>query len=209
MKISIYFVLIFLLFTVLTICIGQESGLATIDTSNITYDFEPEPLTEVAEPLDIQGIWRIALDDTEVIAGIKQSGETLYGFCKSEGENPWNGVIAGLISERNVVMAIAALEKDSVVSTQLSGSVADNTMQGNYTQYDGKNNATTNKFTAELINTKADEYVPTTVEKFDEIKMEPQQTSNRAIIAENSRFRDVKNFATGINPNIMPNHAPL
>ena len=208
MKISIYFVLIFLLFTVSTICIGQESGLASNDTSNITYDFEP--LTEVSESLDIQGIWKITLvDDKEVIAGIKQSGETLYGFCKSEGENPWNGIIAGLIRERNVVMAIAALEKDSIVSTQLSGSVVDSTMQGNYTQYDGKNNATTSKFTAKLINTKAGEYIPATVEKFDEIKMEPQQTSNQAIIAENSRFRDVKNFATGINPNIMPNHAPL
>jgi len=208
MKISIYFVLIFLLFTVSTICIGQESGLASNDTSNITYDFEP--LTEVSESLDIQGIWKITLvDDKEVIAGIKQSGETLYGFCKSEGENPWNGIIAGLIRERNVVMAIAALEKDSIVSTQLSGSVVDSTMQGNYTRYDGKINATTSKFTAELINTKADEYIPATVEKFDEIKIEPQQTSNQAKKAENSRFRDVKNFATGINPNIMPNHAPL
>ncbi len=45
------------------------------------------------------------------------------------------------------------------------------------------------KFSAELINTNVDEYIPAIVEKFDEIKREPQQTSNQAIIAENSRFR--------------------
>jgi hypothetical protein len=44
---------------------------------------------------------------------------------------------------------------------------------------------------------------------FDEIKTAPQQTSNQAIIADNSRFKDVRNSAKGINPDIMPNHAPL
>jgi hypothetical protein len=39
-------------------------------------------------------------------------------------------------------------------------------MQGTYIRSDGKNNATTGKLTAELINPKIDEYIPAIVEKF-------------------------------------------
>jgi hypothetical protein len=88
---------------------GQELGVASNDTSNITYPVEP--LTVVTKPIDIQGIWKVALDDKEIIAGIKQSDETLFGLCKSEGENPWNGIIAGLISVRKVDMAIATMKE--------------------------------------------------------------------------------------------------
>ena len=61
---------------------------------------------------EVQGIWKASLGEKEIIIAVNQSAQSLFGLAKFEGDNPWNGAVAGSISENAVSFSLAAFESD-------------------------------------------------------------------------------------------------
>jgi hypothetical protein len=64
----------------------------------------------------MQGIWKASLEEKEIIMAVNQSTETLFGLAKFEGENPWNGALAGSFSPNAVSFSLAVMEGEVLAS---------------------------------------------------------------------------------------------
>lgn len=184
---------------------------------NATADAAAPSETAVStEPLRLQGIWKISLAGSEITMAVNQSGDSIFGQAKLEGTEPWNGVIAGSLSGRAVHIAMAALQGNVLVSTQMSGTVLDDSMEGSYVRSNSDGNAAKGEFTAARISMDAAGYSPAQIvatEATPEVApakqaLQVQPNTEPAVQASRS-FKDVKDLAKGIDPNIMPRHAPL
>jgi hypothetical protein len=173
----------------------------------------PVPLT-VSEPADVKGLWNVSLAGVKITLALNQSGDSLFGQAKFEGDHPWNGVVAGSISGRQVYIALAAMQGKVLVSTELIGAADRDIIQGSYVRSDSQGRAAKGDMKAERFNLETEEYTPVTEEATPQpapaevpqsAKAEPavQSTSLRGA------FKDVRELAKGINPNIMPSSVPL
>jgi hypothetical protein len=179
-------------------------------------------------PMSLQGIWMISLGDGEVVMAVNQSGDTLSGQAKFEGEEPWNGVISGSLSGRAVQIAMAALQGKVLVSTLMSGMAQDESIEGGYARYDSNGDASKGEFAAAMINPDTADYTPAEIAAAPEIATtpeiavapeiapapaeqvaQPEIEPEPAVRAKSKYFNDVRELAKGIDPNIMPRSAPL
>ncbi|MFB3764006.1 MAG: hypothetical protein ACE14P_02020 [Methanotrichaceae archaeon] len=177
-----------------------------------------------ASPVSIQGIWRVSLAGTDITMAINQSGDSLFGQCKFEGDMPWNGVVAGTVSGRIVNIATAALQGKVLVSTDISGTISDDSMTGSYVRSDSSGLAAKGDINAVKISTDTTEYTPAQVEAVAEAPAaqttqiateQPQQLGSQmsithpAVTGGSTKYNDVTNLAKSIDPNILPRHAEL
>ncbi len=70
-------------------------------------------------PLSVQGIWKISLAGVEITMALNQSGESLFGVAKFEGDLPWNGAVAGSLSGDEVHISLASMPGKVLTSTYL------------------------------------------------------------------------------------------
>ncbi len=181
----------------------------------------PSETAVSTEPLRLQGIWKISLAGSDITMAVNQSGDSLFGLAKLEGTDPWNGVIAGSLSGRAVHIALAALQGNVMVSTLMSGTVLDDSMEGSYVRSDSNGDAAKGEFTAVKINPDVAEYSPAQIVATPEVvpaeqaeeqaqpDVEPDVEPAPAVQTKSRSFKDVRDLAKGIDPNIMPRHAPL
>jgi hypothetical protein len=171
----------------------------------------PEPL-KASEPADVKGLWKVSLAGVQITLALNQSEDSLFGQAKFEGEHPWNGVIAGSVSGRQVYIALAAMQGKVLVSTELTGAADGDIIQGSYVRSDSQGKAAKGDIKAERFNLDTRGYTPATEEATPQPapaevppKVEPavQSTSTRG------SFKDVRELAKGINPNLMPSSVPL
>lgn len=169
----------------------------------------PEDVTSEASA-SIQGIWQFSLAETEITVALNQSGDTVFGQAKFEGADPWNGAVAGSVSGRMVHVAMAALEGDVLVSTYMTGTVEGDSITGSYVRYDGSGSAARGDLSASRVSSDTSGYTPAVVAaSAAAAKALPQPTAQQPANAEKSTFKDVRELAKGIDPNIMPKFAPL
>ncbi len=207
------------------------SEMADVAADNATTDNAASSQIAVStESLGIQGIWKISLAGSEITMAVNQSGDSLFGQAKFEGTEPWNGVIAGSLSGRAVHIALAALQGNVLVSTQISGTVLDDSMEGSYVRSNSDGNAAKGEFTAAKISPDTAGYssaqveaAPNTVSAEQAAEQTWEQTevqakkqteqaqpgAESAVQSKGRSFKDVRDLAKGIDPNIMPRHAPL
>lgn len=199
---------------------GNETANAM--ANNATADAAAPSETAVStEPLSLQGIWKISLADSEITMAVNQSGDSLFGQAKLEGTDPWNGIIAGSLSGRAVHIALAAFQGKVLVSTLLSGTVLDDSMEGSYVRSDSDGDAARGEFAAVRVSPDVEGYSPTQVVAIPEVvpaeqaeaqaqpDVEPNVEPAPAVQTRSRSFKDVRDLAKGIDPNIMPRHAPL
>lgn len=189
------------------------------DTANTTAEVAAQSeVVSAEESQSLQGIWKVSLAGSEITLAVNQSGDSLFGQAKFEGDEPWNGVIAGSLSGRAVHIAMAALQGNVLVSTQISGTALDDSMEGSYVRSNSDGNAAKGEFTAVKISPDTSEYTPVQIktpvkatpeEVKDQTNQQPPTEGEPAVQARKSAFKDVKDLAKGIDPNIMPRHAPL
>ena len=144
-------------------------------------------------PPSVQGIWKVPMAGVEIIMALNQSGDSLFGLAKSEGDDPWNGAVAGSLSNDEVHLSLASMPGKKLTSTYLRGTVKGDLMTGSYIRSDSSGKAAKGEFTATMI-PDASGYTPTVV---------------KAVQETESKFRSVTELAKGINPNILPRMAPL
>ncbi len=204
---------------------GDE--MAGVAADNATEDDTVISETAVGTEMPpLQGIWKISLAGSEITMAVNQSGDSLFGLAKFEGTEPWNGVIAGSLSGRAVYIALAALQGNVLVSTHMNGTVLDDSMEGNYVRSSSDGNAAKGEFIAARISPDTAGYSPAQVEtappaasaeqaegqtevQVEEQAEQAQPDAQSAVQAKSRSFKDVRDLARGIDPNIMPRHAPL
>lgn len=170
-----------------------------------------------------QGIWKATLGEKEVVIAVNQSAQSLFGLAKFEGDNPWNGAVAGSISENAVSFSLAALESDALASIYISATLEGETMKGFFIRSDSAGKASKGDFTAKMISPDTSGYTPAVVttapvqaDEKDQVSAEQtaelpaSKESEKPALAESvSRFKDVTKLAKGINPDILPRMAAL
>ncbi len=194
--------------------------MASNATANISAP--SESVSAPAGPANMQGIWKVSLAGTEITMAVNQSGDSLFGQCKFEGDTPWNGVVSGSVSGRAVNIAMAALEGNVLVATEMSGTVTGNSILGSYVKSDSSGNAAKGELTATRTSTDTAEYTPAKTETSAEAATQQtpsteqytqlgSQTSAEkpAVSTNNGRYNDVTQLAKSIDPVILPRHAEL
>ena len=194
-------------------------------SENTTSVSENNTSTPAAQLLNVQGIWSVSLAGTGITGALNQSRDSIYGRCKFEGAEPWNGVIAGSISGNSVNIAIAAMHGKVLVSTDITGTISDDVLLGRYVSYDSNGNETNGEVTGTRISPDVADYTPVKIKA--EATAAPVPASTPSVIqqpqavqltqpsaaqdnkATNSRFKDVTELARGINANILPWSFPL
>ena len=175
----------------------------------------------------VQGIWKATLGEKEVTFSASQSGESIFGLAKYEGDHPWNAALAGSMNANDVALALAAEDGDGVSSYFIGAALNGESMDGFFIRSDSSGKASRGKFSAVLINPDISGYTPAKVEASASAQSETEKaasvkksetattaSSNESVVASStttasSRFKDVTELAKGIDPNIMPRMAPL
>jgi hypothetical protein len=170
-----------------------------------------------------QGIWKATLGEKEIVLAVNQSDQSVYGLAKFEGENPWNGALAGSISANSASFSLAVLEGEALAAIYISATLEGDSMSGFFIRSDSNGKASRGDFTAILISPDTSGYTPAVVTTASLPAVETQQASTEQNIETNareesekpgfakseSRFKDVTTLAKGINPDILPRMAPL
>jgi hypothetical protein len=163
---------------------------------------------------NLKYIWSISgIEKDQITIALNQEGNDLFGKAKYEPENgePWNGVVAGSVSENRVHLAIAAMKGREKVSTVLDGILADGAISGEFFQASEGRISDSGEFNAMWINPDLSSYVPAKVNEL-EPKMPVPSTNVSSPSATNqtyqqasqpkSRFHDVHQDADRIQTGV-------
>jgi len=170
-----------------------------------------------------QGIWKASLGEKDIVMVVNQSAQSLFGRAKFEGDNPWNGAVAGSISANAVSLSLAAIESEAPASIYISATLEGETMKGSFIRSDSNGKASQGDFSATMISPDTSGYSPVVVTTapmpaVPKVEVSTEQTINSPASEESekpasaekeTRFKDVTKLAKGINPNILPRMAPL
>ncbi|MHB8117390.1 MAG: hypothetical protein ACYDHX_01470 [Methanothrix sp.] len=168
-----------------------------------------------------QGIWKASLGEKEIVMAVNQSAQSLFGLAKFEGDNPWNGAIAGSLSTNAVSFSLATTEGGVLASIYISATLEGDTMKGFFIRSDSNGKASRGDFTATMISPDTSGYTPAVVTTAPLPAVQTEQVSTEqkneappkeepaAVLESESRFKDVTKLAKGINPDILPRMAPL
>ena len=204
----------------------MNDTVTTVNAANVVKATENNTTTEVGMPtasVSMQGIWKATLGKKEIIMAVNQSAQSLYGLAKFEGDNPWNGALAGSLSANAVSFSLAALEGGAQAAIYISASLEGDSMSGFFIRSDSNGKASRGDFTATLISPDTSGYIPAvvTAAPLPAVQMKPASTEQKneinaseevekpASVKSESRFKDVTTLAKGINPDILPRMAPL
>ena len=219
---------VLLLALLVSVCFGQVQDASTANASQLANDTASASskagadnsthTSESSSSASVQGIWKISLGEKDIVAAINQSGESIFGVAKFEGDNPWNGAVAGSLSGNAISVSLAAVEAETLDSTYISGTVEGDSMKGNFIRSDSSGRATRGEFTATLISPDTSGYTPAVIHTVSTSSAETTQKiveQNNATLPQpalpvaKSKFKDVTELARGIDPNILPRMANL
>ena len=141
---------------------------------------------------------------------LNQEGSELYGQAKyePEGGKAWNADVVGSVTENEVELTLTAQKDKELVTTKMTGTYANDTINGNFTQISGGKKVGSGNFSAMWISPDISSYTPAVIE---EPKVEtPAPAVVESTAASNaseeqtakpaSRFVDVRQYADKIGP---------
>lgn len=178
---------------------ATENATTTEDaavTENVTENAtEAEP--EVAAGHSLQYIWSVSgIEDGQVFMVLNQDGEDLFGQAKyePEGGEPWNADVTGSVSGDKVQLVLTALMGETMVTTKMKGTFADEAISGNFTQISGGKVSKKGEFSALWINDDVSSYTPAEVKKaaaqptpsVEETPLQSSTTTAPATLGENT-----------------------
>ena len=227
MSMRIRYVCQLVLLTLMLVVVFQNVLTASAQNSseNTTIVSENNTSTPSAQLINVQGIWNVSLAGTGITVAVNQSGDSIYGRCKFEGAEPWNGVIAGSLSGNSANIAITAMHGKVLVSTDITGTISDDVLSGRYVSYGNNGNETDGEVTGTRISPDVADFTPVKIKA--EATAEQAPASTPAVVqqpvpiqlaqpnaaqdnqATKSRFKDVTQMARGINANVLPWSFPL
>lgn len=153
--------------------------------------------------VNLKYIWSISgIEKDQITMALNQEGNDLFGKAKYEPENgqPWNGVVAGSVSENRVHLAIAAIKGKEKISIVLDGVLADGAISGEFFQVSEGRISGSGEFNALWINPDLSSYVPAKVtEQEPEMHVPATNVSSPSAVNQTdlqssqpkSRFHDI------------------
>jgi len=194
---------------------------ATLPVNESTPLNETENATAVAVNLtpailgpNLNYIWQFSgIEAGPITMVLEQNGSDLLGRAKyePEGGKAWNADVIGSVAGEKVDLTMSALKDNVLIITRLSGILANEDINGNFTQAsEGKiiNNGT---FNAMWINPDTSSYTPATVEETVVATPAPAEVTSAAQPAAaavnttaanktEKRFVDVHEYKDKIGP---------
>jgi len=159
--------------------------------------------------LNLNYIWSVSgIEAGPISMAVDQEGADLFIRAKYEtdGEKAWNAEGTGSVEGDQVELSMTAQKEDKMVTTKITGTYANDTISGNFTQTSGGQKIGGGQFTAMWISPGTSSYTPAVIE--EEVK-EPvasaavnTTSTDAAVQAQDpkSRFVDVRTYKDKIGP---------
>ena len=159
--------------------------------------------------LNLNYIWSVSgIEAGPISMAVDQEGADLFIRAKYEtdGEKAWNAEGTGSVEGDQVELSMTAQKEDKMVTTKMTGTYANDTISGNFTQTSGGQKINSGQFTAMWISPGTSSYTPAVIE--EEVK-EPvasaavnTTSTDAAVQAQDpkSRFVDVRTYKDKIGP---------
>lgn len=214
---AITFTLAGTVFGVSDVRVEFSENIKPLDSTSVTTDVPGNGTALDYGGLSVlQGIWTLNVNGTIITIDLNQSGKLLSGRCKSDSMG-WNGIAAGSASSSELSLAISHQEAGQLVVTCLHGTFSGDVINGTVAQLDDHGSAFTGRFIARRVSTSVDGYSPaviTSASSNETGSVSTEATSDAPdVIAypemSHQKFTNVRTLASGIDPNILPRHAPL
>ena len=181
---------------------AQEDGNASapLDAAN-------ESNLSAPSALNLNYIWSFSgIEAGPVSMAIDQEGSDLIIRAKYEadGEKAWNAEGTGSVEGDQVELSMTAQKEDKMVVTKMTGTYANDTINGNFTQTSGGQKVGGGQFTAMWISPGTSSYTPAVIKEEIEETAVPaavNTTSSTETVQEpKSRFVDVRTYKDKIGP---------
>ena len=211
-KSMILSLLLVFLFTGLSL--GQTDNNTSITETISTNEIIPVNETAAANATgagtgpNLNYIWSFSgIEIGPITMALNQEGSDLLGQAKFEPESgkAWNANVDGSVTGNEVVLTMTAQKDKELITTKMTGTYANDTINGNFTQISGGKKVGSGNFSAMWISPDISSYTPAIIE---EPKVETpapavvnaseEQTAEPAKPA--SRFVDVRQYADKIGP---------
>ena len=176
----------------------QDAGNESTNVTNET----------ASSALNLNYIWSVSGIETGPISmAIDQEGSDLFGRAKyePEGGKAWNAEVVGSVEDERVELTMTAQKEKDLVTTKMTGTYANETINGNFTQISGGKKVGSGMFSAMQVFPGTSSYTPAVVE--EEVKepvasaaVNTTSSTDAAVPAQNSRFVDVRTYKDKIGP---------
>ena len=206
MILSLMFVFLF--------CAGLSQGQAADNASTNEIAQVNETIandTAVGSGPNLNYIWSFSGIETDPITMVLNlEGSDLYGQAKyePEGKKAWNADVVGSVTENEVVLTLTAQKDKELITTKMTGTYANDTISGNFTQISGGKKAGSGTFNAVWISPDISSYTPAIIEEPKVETPEPAAVDTAAASNDSaeqtakpaSRFVDVRQYKDKIGP---------
>jgi hypothetical protein len=169
--------------------------------------------TQAGHGPNLNYIWSFSgIEINPITMVLNQEGGDLYGQAKyePEGGKAWNADVVGSITENEVELTLTVSKDKELITTKMTGTYANDTVNGNFTQISGGKKVGSGTFSAMWINPDTSSYTPAII---NEPKVEtpaPAVVNTTAASnassekttpeAKSKRFTDVHEYADKIGP---------
>jgi hypothetical protein len=183
---------------------AQEEGNASLDAANESNQSAPSVL-------NLNYIWSVSgIEAGPISMAVDQDGSDLFIRAKyePEGEKAWNAEGTGSVDGDQVELSMTAQKEDKMVTTKVTGTYANDTISGNFTQTSGGQKIGGGQFTAMWISPGTSSYVPAVVEEEKTVAPAAADSASDSAASEQtnetqpakSRFVDVREYKDKIGP---------
>ena len=189
---------------------NNTSITETISTNESIPVNETAAATQSGTGPNLNYIWSFTgIESGSVTMALNQEGSELYGQAKYEPESgkAWNANVDGSVTGNEVILTMTAQKDKELITTKMTGTYANDTINGNFTQISGGKKVGSGNFSAMWISPDISSYTPAIIE---EPKVEtPAPAVVDSTAASNasaetakpaSRFVDVRQYADKIGP---------
>lgn len=158
-------------------------------------------------------IWSVnGIEVGPVTMALNQDGNDLFGQAKYEPDSgqAWNAEVVGSVLGDSVELTITAQKGSELVTTKMSGTFANESISGNFTQVSGGKMVNKGTFSAMWIMPDTSSYTPATIEQPKDKTTSTAQNTNsvasetnttgQTTTTQKSRFVDVREYKDKIGP---------
>jgi len=189
---------------------NNTSITKTISTNENIPANETAAATQSGSGPNLNYIWSFTgIETGPITMALNQEGSELYGQAKYEPDSgkAWNANVVGSVTENEVDLTLTAQKDKESITTKMTGTYANDTINGNFTQIAGGKKVGSGTFSAMWISPDISSYTPAIIE---EPKVETpapavvnaseEQTAEPAKPA--SRFVDIHQYADKIQTGV-------
>ena len=147
---------------------NNTSITETISTNESIPVNETAAATQSGTGPNLNYIWSFTgIESDPITMALNQEGSELYGQAKyePEGGKAWNADVVGSVTENEVELTLTAQKDKELVTTKMTGTYANDTINGNFTQISGGKKVGSGTFSAMWINPDTSSYTPAIIEE--------------------------------------------